>query len=304
MNGRRNPMDWPTILLGLGLVAGPKALAGQTSTGVDVTIHGSILLNAWRNSGRTNNADVPTLALASDQDPLGRRSLGAAIRQTRIRIEARHESVLGGRLFGELDADFFGGQQPSSGGRTHPLLRLRRAYAVVWLEGARGAKAVDLEIVTQRKEFTPNILVAPLGSQVSFSNRDAFNHNVFSRSDEAPFDLGLYGRDQTRAVRLSKPGIARIYCNIHAQMWAVVVVVESPYVARPGGDGAFRIANVPPGSYRLQVWHERAGQATRTLEVGPAGVADLAMSLDASGFKRQTHLNKFGRPYDPEGRRY
>ena len=178
------------------------------------------------------------------------------------------------------------------------------ASAVVWLEGARGAKAVDLEIVTQRKEFTPNILVAPLGSQVSFSNRDAFNHNVFSRSDEAPFDLGLYGRDQTRAVRLSKPGIARIYCNIHAQMWAVVVVVESPYVARPGGDGAFRIANVPPGSYRLQVWHERAGQATRTLEVGPAGVADLAMSLDASGFKRQTHLNKFGRPYDPEGRRY
>ena len=129
MNGRRNPMDWPTILLGLGLVVGPKALAGQTSTGVDVTIHGSILLNAWRNSGRTNNADVPTLALASDQDPLGRRSLGAAIRQTRIRIEARHESVLGGRLFGELDADFFGGQQPSSGGRTHPLLRLRRAYA-------------------------------------------------------------------------------------------------------------------------------------------------------------------------------
>jgi hypothetical protein len=87
-------------------------------------------------------------------------------------------------------------------------------------------------------------------------------------------------------------------------MWAVVVVVESPYVARPGADGAFRIANVPPGTYRLQVWHERGGQAARTLEVGPGGVADLAITLDASAFKHLPHLNKFGKPYDPEGRRY
>ncbi len=178
------------------------------------------------------------------------------------------------------------------------------ANAVVWLEGARGAQAANLEIVTQRKEFTPNILVAPVGSQVSFSNRDPFNHNVFSRSDEAPFDLGLYGRDQSRVARFSKPGIARIYCNIHALMWAVVVVVEGPHVARPGADGAFRITDVPPGTYRLQVWHERGGQATRMLEVGPGGVADLTIALDASAFKPATHLNKFGKPYDPEGRRY
>lgn len=178
------------------------------------------------------------------------------------------------------------------------------ANAVVWLEGTRGAKAAELEIVTQRKEFSPNILVAPVGSQVSFSNRDPFNHNVFSRSDEAPFDLGLYGRDQSRVVRFLKPGIARVYCNIHAQMWAVVVVVDGPYVARPGADGAFRIANVPPGTYRLQVWHERGGQTTRMLDVGPGGVGDLAISLDASAFKPIAHLNKFGKPYDPEGRRY
>lgn len=178
------------------------------------------------------------------------------------------------------------------------------ASAVIWLEGGRGARAADLQVATQRKEFTPDVLVASVGSQVSFPNRDPFNHNVFSRSDEAPFDLGLFGRDQTRSVRLSKPGIVRIYCNVHAQMWAVVVVLETPFVARPGADGAFRIANVPPGGYRLRIWHERGGETTREVEIGPGGLADLTLSLDASAFKHRPHLNKFGKAYDTDGRRY
>ncbi len=178
------------------------------------------------------------------------------------------------------------------------------ASAVIWLEGGRGARVADVEIATQRKEFTPDIAVATVGSQASFPNRDPFNHNVFSRSDEAPFDLGLFGRDQTRSVRLLKPGIVRIYCNVHAQMWAVVVVLETPYMARPGADGSFRIANVPPGGYRLRIWHERGGESSQPVEVGPGGIADLTVSLDASAFKPRPHLNKFGKPYDTDGRRY
>ncbi len=126
-----NRWTWATMLLGLCLGTRTEALAGQSSGGVDVSIHGSIVLNAFRNSGRTNNVDVPTIALLPDQNPLGNRSLGAAVRQTRLRVDVRHESVLGGRLFGALDGDFFGGQQPSNGGRTHPLLRLRRAFAEI-----------------------------------------------------------------------------------------------------------------------------------------------------------------------------
>lgn len=125
-----------SILVGVCLLAGAEVGAGQSFAGVDVSIHGTILLNGFRNSSRSNNTDVPTFALPADQSLFGNRSVGASIRQTRIRIEARHESVLGARLFGELDADFFGGQQPSGGGRTHPLLRLRRATAELrWKAG-------------------------------------------------------------------------------------------------------------------------------------------------------------------------
>lgn len=94
---------------------------------LEVSVHGTVLLNGFRNSARVNNFDVPTVAL-----PLAlgetRSGLGGSIRQTRLGVTVRHDSILGGRLFAEVDADFFGGQQPSGGGSTHPLLRIRRAF--------------------------------------------------------------------------------------------------------------------------------------------------------------------------------
>ena len=99
--------------------------AAQARSDLDVTVHGTILVNGFRNSAPTNNNDVPTFVLAQS----GSSDLGASVRQTRVRIEVRHPDILGAAFFGELDADFFGGQQPSTGGRTHPVLRLRRAIA-------------------------------------------------------------------------------------------------------------------------------------------------------------------------------
>lgn len=109
-------------LLGLALALPASA---QRRSDVEVSVHGTILANGFRNSAPTNNGDVPTFALAPSA--AGRPDVGGSIRQTRLRIEARHPEILGGRLFAELDADFYGGQQPSGGGRTHPLLRVRRA---------------------------------------------------------------------------------------------------------------------------------------------------------------------------------
>jgi hypothetical protein len=113
----------PARLLAAFLLASPAT--AQSRSDLDVTLHGTILLNGFRNSGATNNTDVPTFALPS----AGTGDLGASVRQTRVRIEIRHPEILGASLFGELDADFFGGQQPSTGGRAHPVLRLRRAIA-------------------------------------------------------------------------------------------------------------------------------------------------------------------------------
>jgi plastocyanin len=178
--------------------------------------------------------------------------------------------------------------------------------AVVWLEGSASgdARPLTAEIGTSNKEFSPHVLVVTVGSTVTFPNHDPFNHNVFSLSEENPFDLGLYGRGETREVRFARPGVIRVYCNVHAQMSAVVVVRDNPWFAQPGGDGSFTMAAVPPGSYRLHAWHERAPELIRDLEVPAEGLGGISLELDARGYQFKPHLNKHGQPYPQQGRRY
>jgi plastocyanin len=178
--------------------------------------------------------------------------------------------------------------------------------AVVWLSGppARPRPPVETEIGTSSKEFSPHVVVVPVGSTVSFPNHDPFNHNVFSLSEENPFDLGLYGRGEVRSVRLDRPGLVRVYCNVHAQMSALVLVLDTPWYAQPASDGSFTLGAVPPGSYILHAWHERAAEVTRPLDIPAEGVAQLAVELDARGFQFKPHLNKHGQPYPQQGRRY
>ena len=176
--------------------------------------------------------------------------------------------------------------------------------AVVWLDGPAPVQPVNAEITTSKKAFSPHVLVVPVGSTVSFPNHDPFNHNVFSLSEEQPFDLGLYGRGQTRSVRLQRAGVIRVYCNVHAQMSALIVVRDGPYFAQPEGDGSFVLAQVSPGSYLLHAWHERADEVTQPLEIPAGGLADIVLQLDARGYRFKPHLNKYGQPYPQEGRRY
>jgi plastocyanin len=178
--------------------------------------------------------------------------------------------------------------------------------AVVWLATSApvAVAPVRAEMGTAQKEFSPHVLVVPVGSTVSFPNHDPFNHNVFSLSEEGPFDLGLYGRGEGRSVKFSRPGIVRVYCNVHAQMSAIVVVRDNPYFTQPESDGTFSLPSVPAGSYLLHVWHERAPEVTRQLQVSPAGLENLTVELDARGYRFKPHLNKFGQPYPQQGRRY
>jgi plastocyanin len=178
--------------------------------------------------------------------------------------------------------------------------------AVLWLSGppAQPRPPVQTDIGNSNKEFSPHVLVVPVGSTVTFSNYDPFNHNVFSLSEENPFDLGLYGRGEVRSVRFERPGLVRVYCNVHAQMSALVLVRDTPWYGQPSGDGSFTLGNVPPGSYTLHAWHERAAEVTRPLEVAAEGVGQLTIELDARGFQFTPHLNKHGQPYPQQGRRY
>ena len=179
------------------------------------------------------------------------------------------------------------------------------ADAVVWLEGRGGpTRPVRAEINTHDKQFLPRVLAVPLGSTVAFPNHDPFDHNVFSQSEEATFDLGSYGRGQTRSIQFAKPGIVRVYCNVHATMSAYVLVRDGPHFTQPGADGAFTFTGVTPGSYTIHVWHERGGHQVLDLEVEDGGTSGVAMRLDASGWKQRPHRNKHGKPYAAEGRRY
>jgi plastocyanin len=179
--------------------------------------------------------------------------------------------------------------------------------AVIWLATkTRGPAAapVRAEINTADKEFSPHVLVLPVGSTVTFPNHDPFNHNVFSLSEENPFDLGLYGRGEPKAVKFSRPGIVRIFCNVHPQMSALVVVRDNPYYSQPSSDGSFTIDPVPAGQYTLHAWHERAPEMSRELTVPVRADDALDLRLDARGYKFKPHMNKFGRPYPQQGRRY
>jgi plastocyanin len=179
--------------------------------------------------------------------------------------------------------------------------------AVVWLESPRAVRVtpVAAQIVTSDKEFKPRVVVVTVGSTVDFPNSDPFDHNVFSLSQEGLFDLGLYGRGVAKSTRFTRPGIIRVYCNVHAQMSAFVVVRDSPFYAQPGGDGTFTIGPVPPGEYALRAWHERAAELPpQAVQVGASGLSGLELQLDARGYKFVQHLNKFGQPYPTRGRRY
>jgi plastocyanin len=178
--------------------------------------------------------------------------------------------------------------------------------AVIWLSGpaARPRQPVQSDMGNSKKEFTPHVMVVPVGSTVAFSNYDPFNHNVFSLSEENPFDLGLYGRGEVRSVRFDRPGLVQVYCNVHAQMSAVVVVQDTPWYAQPGSDGSFTLDPVPPGEYTLHAWHERAPEVSRKLTVLAEGVSQLVIELDARGYQFTPHLNKHGQPYPQQGRRY
>ncbi len=183
------------------------------------------------------------------------------------------------------------------------------ATAVIYLATSGGGnvalRPADSEIAMHGKEYVPHVRVVPAGSSVSFPNQDPFRHNVFSNSPAGPFDLGLNPRGSAARNTFRRSGAYAIYCNIHSRMSAFVIAVGTPWFTQAGADGAFTLANVPPGRYVLHVWHERGGEASRPIDVGAAGVGELAIQLDARGWRGADHKNKFGLDYTAsDGERY
>jgi hypothetical protein len=150
--------------------------------------------------------------------------------------------------------------------------------------------------------FTPHLLVVPVGSSVAFPNADPFFHNVFSLFDGKRFDLGLYEAGSTRSVLFSRVGVSYIFCNIHSEMSAVVIALNTPFYGIADPHGTFRIQDVPDGDYNLQIWVEGQPQNSldeQTRRVHISGAAAELGDIRANAANQQ-HLNKFGRPYEPD----
>jgi plastocyanin len=158
------------------------------------------------------------------------------------------------------------------------------------------------QLVQRDKSFHPSLLVIPAGGKVEFPNHDPFFHNVFSLFDGKRFDLGLYESGTTRFVQFDKPGISFIFCNIHAQMSAVVIALSTPYYGISDRHGEIGISGVIPGRYQLHLFHPSVSpEALRAVEreitvtsgdtfLGTFGLAESDIEL--------AHKNKYGRDYD------
>ena len=158
------------------------------------------------------------------------------------------------------------------------------------------------QLVQKDKQFHPSLIVIPVGGKVEFPNHDPFFHNVFSLFDGKRFDLGLYESGSTRFVHFDKPGISFIFCNIHAEMSAVVVALATPYYAVSNARGDLTIPNVPPGRYELQVFHsavppEELLAQKREITVNATETALGTLHLTESDAEL-AHKNKYGRDYD------
>jgi hypothetical protein len=184
---------------------------------------------------------------------------------------------------------------------------------VVWLTPLQETRAASeltpalfkrrFILVQKNKTFEPHILVITVGSAVEFPNKDPFFHNVFSLFEGKRFDLGLYESESTRSLRFDRQGISYLFCNIHSEMSAVIIALDTPYYSTSDHAGQITIPDVPAGRYMMHVWRE--GSSADTLK---RLSASIEVSSDSTSLGKLlvpnnaplplTHKNKYGKDYE------
>lgn len=159
-------------------------------------------------------------------------------------------------------------------------------------------------IIQRNKTFEPHVLAVEVGTVVAFPNEDPFFHNIFSLFDGKRFDLGLYEAGTTRSMRFDRAGVSFLFCNIHPEMSAVVVAVETPYFALSNRAGHWTIREVPDGRYEMHVWYERSLPEDLKGLVRPIVISSSTRSVDRIRLVENpnftlAHKNKYGQDYVP-----
>jgi plastocyanin len=195
----------------------------------------------------------------------------------------------GGVIRGHVDVRrpvIRGERRPAVADLETPVERERAdlARSVVYLQTAPRGAFEQYEpgraVLDQRDEtFVPHVLAITTGTTVDFPNSDRIYHNVFSLSKAARFDLGRYPVGRSKAIRFDKPGIVRVFCDIHSHMNAFILVFSHPYFALTDAEGRYRIDKIPPGAYNVIAWNEGVASEPRTATVPEGGATELDFSL-------------------------
>jgi plastocyanin len=175
-----------------------------------------------------------------------------------------------------------------------------RRNAVIFVAGFNEPPAPRRRPALAQRDrlFVPRVLVATQGQEVSFPSEDPMFHNVWSRSPAGPFDLGLYKAPETRALRFGNVGVVSVFCNLHPQMIATILVVPNNKFAITGSDGTYRIQGVPPGEHTVYAWVEGAQPIRQTVRFEAGRPVQLGFRLLLQRIPLD-HLNKDGKPYAP-----
>jgi plastocyanin len=165
-----------------------------------------------------------------------------------------------------------------------PQKELRNA--VVWLENppanaAAPAQPEKVEMDQNGCEFIPRLVLVPAGGTVDFLNSDRLLHNIHATPKlNASFNR-TQPKSRTIPITFDKPEIVRINCDLHSWMAGWVVVAAHPFYAITGADGQFAFDNLPPGQYKLQIWHERLGMSAANVTVGDQQAARVTVEMKA-----------------------
>jgi len=160
-------------------------------------------------------------------------------------------------------------------GETDPLA-FERSHVAVYLEGGPKSPATEfprVSIEQRDRRFVPDLVVIPAGATIAFPNFDPIFHNVFSLSKAKSFDLGNYREGQSRLVTFPTPGLVAVYCHLHSNMAASIVVSPSRWAERVDRDGIFSLKDIPAGTYTVVAWHKTAGTFRKTVIIGEKDTA-------------------------------
>jgi len=178
-------------------------------------------------------------------------------------------------------------------------IAFERAHVAVYIEGPSGstspktlseAGGVKAAIEQKDRRFVPDLVVIPAGATVSFPNFDPIFHNVFSLSNAKSFDLGNYPQGQTRLVSFPTPGAVAVYCHLHPNMAATILVTPNSWAARVDPSGAFTLNDVPPGSYTVVAWHKAVGTVRKTINVGEGANTEITFTLPYVDSRETKHV--------------